>query len=75
MAEEEVTLKFLSAQMTTLIQYVQDLCGAVDVLIGISSGVENTDPAVLNQMAHLRRIRRAAEERTAALRRDEPNRE
>jgi hypothetical protein len=72
MAEEEVTLKFLSAQMTTLIEYMQDLCGAADVLISISAGVENTDPAVLNQLAHLRRIRRVAEERTAALKRDEP---
>jgi hypothetical protein len=72
MAEEEVTLTFLSAQMTTLIEYVQDLCGAADVLISISAGVENTDPAVLNQLAHLRRIRRVAEERMAALKRDEP---
>jgi hypothetical protein len=72
MAEEEVTLKFLSAQMTTLIEYVQDLCGAADVLISICAGVENTDPAVLNQLAHLRRIRRVAEERTVALKRDEP---
>ena len=71
MTEEEVTLKFLSAQMTTLIEYVQDLCRAVDVLISICASVENTDPAVLNQLAHLRRIRRAAEERTATLKRDE----
>ena len=72
MAEEEVTLEFLSAQMTTLIGYVQDLCGAADVLICISAGVENTDPAVLNQLAYLRRIRRVAEERMAALKRDVP---
>jgi hypothetical protein len=72
MAEGEATLELLSAQMTTLIEYVQDLCGAVDVLISIGAGVENTDAAVLNQLAHLRRIRRVAEERTAALKRDEP---
>jgi hypothetical protein len=40
MAEEEVTLEFLSAQMTTLIGYVQDLCGAADVLICISAGLK-----------------------------------
>jgi hypothetical protein len=71
MAETKVTLEFLSGQVTTLIEYVQDLCAAVDVLIGILAKTENNDPAVLDTLAHLRRIRRAAEERTAALK-DEP---
>jgi len=66
MTKTKVTLEFLSGQMATIIEYVQDLCVAVDVLIGILAKTENVDPAVLSTLAHLRRIRRAAEESSAA---------